>query len=393
MRGTRRKQPLHSEPAGSANTKLSRRASGGRSGRLPVETLTEACQCERMRHPLLFTALAAALPSPLFAWGYEGHEVVATIARAELTPAVRAKVDAILATDTDPLTGHDMASEATWADAYRSHGHRETAQWHFVDTEIDGSADLDAGCFGHPASADPASAGPAQDCVVDKVREFAAELAASTTTPGERLLALKYLIHFVGDLHQPLHASDNHDRGGNCVLLALGGSRTQNLHGYWDTAVVEAIGSDPAAVAATLRARITPAARAGWQHGDATTWAQEAFSIARSTVYTAGSQPGCGDAAPVALPAGYDVRAQAAAALQLERAGVRLGAMLNSALAKVTIAASASPDVAVTRVAPASVPAGGRTPASLECSAEADQRGLHGKERQRFRRSCMRKES
>ena len=184
------------------------------------------------RLAVLLAATPAILPFPALAWGYEGHEIVADIARAELTPAVRAKVDALLASDTDPLTGHDMASEATWADAYRQHGHRETAAWHFVDTEIDGSADQDAACFGHPAPAAPASAGPAQDCVVDKVREFAAELAAPDTSPDERLLALKFVLHFVGDEHQPLHASDNHDRGGNCVLLSLGGARTQNLHAY-----------------------------------------------------------------------------------------------------------------------------------------------------------------
>ena len=139
---------------------------------------------------VLLVAASMAPPSPALAWGYEGHEIVADIARAELTLAVRAKVDALLATDTDPLTGHDMASEATWAAAYRGHGHRETAAWHFVDTEIDGSADQDAACFGHPAPDRAASAGPAQDCVVDKVREFAAELAAPGTSPTERLLAL-----------------------------------------------------------------------------------------------------------------------------------------------------------------------------------------------------------
>ena len=166
------------------------------------------------------TAITAAIialllaPSPAFAWGYEGHEIIATIARAELTPAVRAKVDAILAGDPDTLTGPDMVSRATWADAWRSAGHRETAQWHFVDTELDGP-DLKAACFGYPAARNPASAGPATDCVVDKIREFTSELASPTTVPAERLLALKYLLHFVGDVHQPLHASDNHDRGGN----------------------------------------------------------------------------------------------------------------------------------------------------------------------------------
>ena len=82
-------------------------------------------------------ASAAALPGPALAWGYEDHEIVAAIARARLTPAVRAKVDAILAGDADTLTAPDMLSRATWADAWRGAGHRETAQWHFVDLELD----------------------------------------------------------------------------------------------------------------------------------------------------------------------------------------------------------------------------------------------------------------
>jgi len=82
-----------------------------------------------MKHLVsLFVASATLLPEPALAWGFEGQQVVANIARAELTPDVRGKVDALLATDADLLTGHDMASEATWADVYRSHGHRETAQ-------------------------------------------------------------------------------------------------------------------------------------------------------------------------------------------------------------------------------------------------------------------------
>ncbi len=340
---------------------------------------------------------AVLAPTAALAWGYEGHQVVADIARAELTPAVRAKVDAILATDPDTLTGPDMASRATWADAWRGAGHRETAQWHFVDTELDGSANLDAACFGHPAPNQPASAGPAQDCVVDKVQEFSAELAAPGTAPAERLLALKYLLHFVGDMHQPLHASDNHDRGGNCVLLSLGGSRTQNLHAYWDTAVVEAFGRDPAQVATLLSGRITPALRRQWQQGTPAGWAQEAFQVARTAAYTIGSPAGCqSDASPIALPDGYAERAQGAAAVQLERAGVRLGTMLNAALVNVSVPVG----VAVAPVVPAAPSLGagstatsGRSPASLACSADADAKGLHGKERQRFRRACIRDRS
>ncbi len=338
------------------------------------------------------TAMTVA-PTAAMAWGYEGHQVIADIARAELTAAVRGKVDAILASDSSPLTGHDMSDEATWADAYRSHGGRATAQWHFVDTEID-HPDLDAACFGHPAPDRPASAGPVQDCVVDKVREFSTELADRTTPQAERLLALKYLLHLVGDIHQPLHASDNHDRGGNCVLLGLGGSRTQNLHAYWDTAVVESIGLDAAQVAATLRARITPADRRMWQQGEATSWAMEAFQVARSTAYTIGSPAGCPqDPSPVALPSGYAQHAGAAAALQLERAGVRLGILLNRALAGVTVDLALPDAVTSVSTAPAQSASGGakgRTPASVACSAAATARGLHGNERQRFRRRCIR---
>ena len=259
-------------------------------------------------------ALALSAPAPALAWGYEGHEVIADIARDLLTPAVRAKVDALLATD------------------FRSAGHRETAQWHFVDVEL-AKPDLTAACFGLPPAGGAASAGPAQDCVVDKVEEFERELADARTPAPERLLALKFLLHFVGDLHQPLHASDNQDRGGNCVRVALGGPRTTNLHSYWDTAVVQALGSDPQAVAASLEAQIIPADRKTWQAGDPRTWAKEAFGVAQNVAYTIGSQPGCNpDAALITLPNGYTQKAQAAAALQLKRAGVRLALELNRAL-------------------------------------------------------------
>ncbi len=280
----------------------------------------------------LAAALALSVPVPALAWGYEGHQVIADIARDLLTSAARAKVDALLATDTDGLTAHDMASEATWADAFRSAGHRETAQWHFVDIEL-AKPDLTAACFGFPPAGGSASAGPAQDCVVDKVEEFERELAGAHTPAPERLLALKFLLHFVGDLHQPLHASDNQDRGGNCVRVALGSPRTTNLHSYWDTAVVQVLGSDPQAVAASLEAQITPADRKTWEAGDPRTWAKEAFGVAQNVAYTVGSQPGCNpDAAPITLPSGYAQKAEVAAALQLKRAGVRLALELDRAL-------------------------------------------------------------
>lgn len=274
----------------------------------------------------------AALSSNANAWGYQGHRVVAAIARAYLTPAARTKIDALLAADTDLLAAHNMIEAATWADTWRN-THHETSQWHFVDIELD-HPDLAGACFGYPASSRPASAGPAQDCIVDRINDFVAELADPATDPAERIIALKFVLHFVGDVHQPLHASDNHDHGGNCVQLSLGGPRSINLHSFWDTRIIEAMGSDPQVIADGLRSQITPSQKSEWERGSPKDWAMESFRIARSTVYTLGSRPGCDDQAPINLPAGYETAAKKAAELQLERAGVRLALVLNRGLAE-----------------------------------------------------------
>ena len=162
-------------------------------------------------------------PRPAAAWGDEGHEIIALVADRFLETAVRTKITAMLAADADTLTAHDIISEATWADRYRdsdrngSRQHYEqTWRWHFVNIEL-ADPKLVRACYGHPPlpAGTVASNGPAQACVVDKVEQFAAELADPRTDPEERLVALKFVLHLVGDLHQPLHAADDHDADGN----------------------------------------------------------------------------------------------------------------------------------------------------------------------------------
>ena len=97
--------------------------------------------------------------------------------------------------------------------------------------------------------------------------------------------------------------------------------------------MLEPLGSDPQATAATLSARITPAQARAWSTGDAASWARESYSVARTVAYTLGTPAGCGqDAAAVPLPPGYAERALGAAEVQLERAGVRLAVLLNREL-------------------------------------------------------------
>jgi hypothetical protein len=283
-------------------------------------------------------ASALETPRPAFAWGDEGHKVIALIAEHYLDPAVRSKVTTLLSADTDPLTAHDIASEATWADKYRDSDrdtskirYQATRQWHFVDIELS-QPDLSAACFGHPALPPgvPASRGPPHACVVDKINQFAAEVGNPATGASEQLLALKFLLHFVGDLHQPLHAADDHDAGGNKKLVTGDGLRPANLHHYWDDEFVEGLGTDPRQVAATLIGQVSEAQRKEWSSGAPADWAMEAFALARRDAY--GLLPRPGDQGTYALPPAYTEQAGQDVALQLSRAGIRLAFVLNPAL-------------------------------------------------------------
>jgi hypothetical protein len=296
-----------------------------------------------LRRALCVAALAAVAllrPAAALAWGSEGHEVVALLAERLLTPAVRDRVAALLASDDDPLTAHDIAAEATWADKFRDSPdpavrarYQATWRWHFVNLELD-RPDLAAACYGParlPAGV-AASLGPAEDCVVDKIDQFAAELADPATTPQERRLALKYLLHFVADVHQPLHAADDHDAGGNRRRIVAPGSSTPSLHLYWDVDLVAALGSDAVAVADSLLARLLPAERAAWSSGTPADWAFESFGLAKALAY--GRLPPAGADGVVQLDPAYISEARGVVALQLSRAGVRLAWLLDRALAE-----------------------------------------------------------
>jgi hypothetical protein len=287
------------------------------------------------------TAAVAALsiaiagsPASAFAWGDEGHQIVALVAQSFLDPPVRKKVDALLAADTDNRTRHDMASEATWADAIKSDSElrRRTSQWHFVDIELQ-SPNLDQACFNHPPIPTGAVAfdGPANDCIVDKINQFTAELGNNATDPEERIIALKFLLHLVGDLHQPLHASDDHDRGGNEKQVLAAGMRPGNLHHYWDTEFVVVLGPDQRRVAADLIEGISDDQEKQWAKGTAADWAQETFAIARDHAY--GELPAPDTRRKFHLTDDYVQMAAEVVPIQLSKAGVRLAFVLNKALA------------------------------------------------------------
>jgi hypothetical protein len=161
---------------------------------------------------------------------------------------------------------------------------------------------------------------------VAKIEDFLAELRNRSLPESERLEALKFVVHFVGDVHQPLHASDNGDRGGNEIRVTFERHRT-NLHAVWDSGILApAVQGDERAYALRLLRDITPEKITAWRAGSTVDWANESHAVAVTAIY--GRLPR--DAGT--LPAAYENEALPLVNEQLERAGVRLAFALNSAL-------------------------------------------------------------
>jgi hypothetical protein len=275
---------------------------------------------------------------PASAWGDEGHEVIGLIAEHYLQPGVRARVLELLRHDDSGLVERDMADEATWADKFRDSDrgtskrrYLGTRDWHFVDLEMDG-LDVTRACHGRPPlpAGVPASAGPAEDCIIDKIDQFYVELKDPATAEDERCIALQFLLHLVGDLHQPLHASDDHDQGGNRKLASGLGFGSNNLHHDWDTEFVMRLGANDVDIARAALARITAADRARWSSGTPLDWALESYAVSRKHVY--GPLPAASPDGLYRLSKDYVDDAAAVTAEQLSKAGVRLAFMLNRAL-------------------------------------------------------------
>jgi hypothetical protein len=275
---------------------------------------------------MLVGSLIAAPCAQALAWGDDGHRIVCEIAMLEMAPTTRAEVEALIATDQQ-FTAYPGA--CTWADHPRKRDDE-----HYVNLPR-GAADL---------GAEPCPL--ADRCVVSSIDRDRAVLSSPTAGEVPRLMALKYLGHFVGDLHQPLHVSFQDDLGGNRVdTSGLCGS---NLHSAWDTCLLKkAVGSDLLAAAFALEAEITDADRTVWVATAPQDWANESFAIATApaTAYCVAVDGGCGYAPDnvewdqgepertVVIDAAYVAAATPIIRDRVKRAGVRLAHLLDRALA------------------------------------------------------------
>ena len=171
------------------------------------------------------------------AWGSQGHQVIAGLALAQLTPKAKAEVNRLLAQEP----GETLVSISTWAD---EHKNPSTARWHYVNFPRDTCAFVaDRDC-------------PDGQCLVGAVERQTAVLASNA--PDEKKLnALKYLTHLVGDVHQPLHAGYLDDKGGNKYQLQAF-MRGSNLHALWDSGIIKSMNEDADAMTSRLSKRKDP---------------------------------------------------------------------------------------------------------------------------------------
>jgi len=304
---------------------------------------------------LAFAILLSA-PRESHAWGPEGHRAIALIADHALQQGgagARAKMLALLATDKDNrLTKNDIASEATWADVLREkslEARSATNLWHSTRFKPD-NPDLAIACFGRKSLplGYPASRGPRDNCSVDKIMQFAAELKKPETSSGEKLAAVQFLLNLVGDLHDPLHAIDHADQGGDCTALQIGSNPPVRLSSYWQgTLVAEVVGPDPAKGAARIAASVPAAESRKWAEGNPEAWARESYEIAKAVTYSftggppagkfsfparKGQKEACASVNLYRVGPDYETRALAAVKQLLAKAGVRLARVLRDNL-------------------------------------------------------------
>jgi hypothetical protein len=228
-----------------------------------------------MRYRRGFSLLACYLIAiPGLSWWGTGHRTVARIAADRLTSTARTRVAQILGVrDTPGAVADAMANASVWPDETKDSTH--TGEWHYIDLTLqDGKSAIRERC-------------PDENCVTARIEIFRGQLARRKTTGIDDRDALRYLIHFVGDSHQPLHAASNADLGGNCEQIRPF-EQARNLHALWDGGIVAAIEPGDRRLARNLEGyigRLSSRERSRWSEGNAEEWTWESHEIALRDVY------------------------------------------------------------------------------------------------------------
>ena len=276
---------------------------------------------------LIFLAALLLAPAPARAWWEYGHYTVANVADASVKPATRTRIAALLRQgrllETPTCSVATLALASYWPDCVRRLDARFSYSfpWHYQNVNVCQPFDLEAACRDG-------------NCVSAQITRNAKLLADEKLPTRERIMALAFLSHFVGDLHMPLHAGDRGDRGGNDVKVAYGLIEGRaNLHSVWDGWIAERGITQPPGGPLALLAEVTD--RAGVAAGTVEDWSREGWQVSRDVAYaTALDGDPCGEMPATRLR--FDeakVRALVPTVRrQITRGGLRLARLLDEAL-------------------------------------------------------------
>jgi hypothetical protein len=199
------------------------------------------------------------MSSDAWAWGDEGHKVICEIAMRLVQPNTRAEIQKLISNDD---RFDSFSDSCTWPDHPR-----QRANEHFLNLPRDSDGLHSETCPGTSA------------CVVTAIKKDFDVLSSNSASQAQKLASLKFLGHWVGDIHQPLHVSFEDDRGGNSILVT--GECGCNLHAAWDTCLVlQAVGEDVGEAATELMKTIPLAEIESWAQTEPKDWANESFAIA-----------------------------------------------------------------------------------------------------------------
>lgn len=272
----------------------------------------------------LIAVLMFSATAPAHAYWEYGHESVARIAEANMSAKARGNMQKLLR--AAPMLGtpncpmRHIGEVSVWADCIKGDRVRwgYTNSWHYQNVDICKPFDLKSAC------ADG-------NCVSAQIDRNLALLSNKALPAHIRLEALAFLVHFVGDIHQPLHAGDRSDRGGNDLKTTYGVMPGYNLHSVWDGLL-----ADRALSAAPTLVRVfTPAEKAAVDQGNVRLWSEENWAVSRDIAYPRamdGDPCGAKPTAPVVIDEADVAASRAALRQQVERGGIRLARLLDEAL-------------------------------------------------------------
>jgi hypothetical protein len=242
--------------------------------------------------------------APALSWFDKGHRIVGFIAEAHLTAEARKEIDKIL------FGGMTLAEASVWPD-HEGRSIRDFDPLHYVNIPD------------HADSYDQARDCAERNCMVEALVWFSEVLADRRVPVVMRRLALRFVAHLVGDMHQPLHAGRSRDRGGVDIQVIYRDQKT-NLHYFWDRNLVDLEPGTEIEIADRLIASFAETERRRWQSGDPVQWTNESLMLARSHAYPVGPS---GE-----ISEDYVEKARPIVRTRLAQAGLRLAWLLNRVL-------------------------------------------------------------